>query len=169
MAFLVETGAGLSGANAYLTLDEADAYFDDRFITTWVGSAGQKQAAIIKATDYLDATYRWRGTRLTSTQGLAWPRGGAVDSDGLTLASDAVPEAVKAACAEMALIALNNTLVTNVTGEDRVQRVKAGSVEVEYATGAKDAGTRYAWVDRLLSDVAMSGTGALSRMTTRGW
>src|SRR5678815_4685019 len=60
MAFTVEDGSGVEDANAYIPIDYADEYFSDRAITTWTGSDAVKQAAIIKATDYIEKVY---GTR----------------------------------------------------------------------------------------------------------
>lgn len=168
MAFVAEDGTGLTTATSLLSVADADAYFEDRFITTWVGNAIQKQAALVKATDYVEATYTFRGQPVRSDQALSWPRTDAWDKNGLLLRADTVPQPVKAAVAELALLALSAPLVTNVKGDDRVSKVKAGSVEVEYEAGAKDAGTRYTFVDRLLSDLTSGGTGMV-RMTSRGW
>lgn len=169
MAFVVEDGSAKADANAYVTTAFVGSYFDDRFVTTWTGSDGQKQAAVVVATQYLDATYRWRGLKRTSTQRLGWPRVDVYDQDGYLIAADTVPEEVKAATAELALLALSGPLVANVTGDDRISRVKAGSVEIEYEAGAKEAATRYTMVDRLLGTLTASGTGGVSRMTVRGW
>jgi hypothetical protein len=68
-----------TGANANLTatalgIDPANAYIDTTFLTKYHASRGnalpvgvtvaQQQAAIVKATDYLDQRYRYKGVKL---------------------------------------------------------------------------------------------------------
>ena len=55
---IVEDGTGLANANAYVSVEFADEYFSARGNQTWVGlGSADKEAAIIKATDYLEAVY----------------------------------------------------------------------------------------------------------------
>ena len=63
MALVVEDGSGLSGANSYATAAQADTYASDRGLSAWTGDTATKEAALIRATDYLEATYReaWLG------------------------------------------------------------------------------------------------------------
>ena len=59
MAFVVEDGSEVAGANAYADVAFVDAYFNDRMITGWsmITDPAKKQANIIAATDYIDT--RW--------------------------------------------------------------------------------------------------------------
>lgn len=106
MPFLLETGVGLAGANAYVSVAEIDTYHADRGNAAWAGATGVKQIAIIRATDYIDKRFRrqFRGNRLGNTQGLQWPRYDAYDDDGDLL--QGIPEVLKQAAAEYALRAL---------------------------------------------------------------
>ena len=53
-----EDGTGLANANAYVSVEFADEYFSARGNQTWAGlGSADKEAAIIKATDYLEAVY----------------------------------------------------------------------------------------------------------------
>ena len=56
MALIVEDGSGLSGANSYASTAQADTYASDRGLTAWTGDTATKEAALIRATDYLEAT-----------------------------------------------------------------------------------------------------------------
>lgn len=106
MAHVVESGSGSSTANAYLSAADADTYFTDHGApAAWTGATAVKEQALRMATQYLDATYagRWRGTKGSSTQALAWPRIAAVDDDGYWYASDDLPVALEQATAEAAL------------------------------------------------------------------
>lgn len=60
MAFLVEDGSGVNGANAYMTVAEADTYFTDRGIAGWTGVDTIKQTALIKATDFIEKRFSSR-------------------------------------------------------------------------------------------------------------
>lgn len=106
MAFTPETGDGIIGANAYMTVAEVNAYHTDRGNATWTGSNIDKQRAIVRATDYIDKRFarKFRGTRLTQNQGLAWPRLDAFDNSDFLIHD--VPKQIKNACAEYALRAL---------------------------------------------------------------
>lgn len=141
MAFTVEDGTGIAGANAYITVAFADTYFDERGIEGWYGDTTEKQFAIIQATDWIDKRFgrRFIGLRSTSTQGLQWPRTSAIDYNAIEYV-DAVPLALQQACAEYALRALTALLVSDpekATAETPVgsvtylrQRVE-GAVEQE--------------------------------------
>ncbi len=158
MALLVETGAGLATANSYFGLHEATLYHADRGNSSWLeANSAQHMAALIKATDYLTASFgqRWLGRRAHETQALDWPRRGVVvrhgDGAWQSLASNLVPEAVKAATAELALLALKKDLLKPLPRGGQVKRVRvAGAVEQEFFEGAP-ATTDYPAVSGLLS------------------
>lgn len=113
MSFIVENGTVIAGANAYMTVAEADAYFANRMVTTWMALVPDvKQALIIAATDYIDI--RWgaylKGCRLTDTQPLEFPRTAFVDDAGVGV----IPETLKKATAEYALRADTAPLAPDV-------------------------------------------------------
>lgn len=79
MAFTVETGSGVAGANSYQTVAAFRSYHEDRGRTADVGTFSDAvvEAALIKATDHIER--RWLGSfigqsRLSSSQGLSFPR-----------------------------------------------------------------------------------------------
>lgn len=77
MAFIVEDGSNVPNANAYVSLEYADAYFTDRGNDTWLGYTNdQKQQRIIIATQYIDT--RWygelKGKYFYDEQSLEFPR-----------------------------------------------------------------------------------------------
>lgn len=113
MAIIVEDGTGLSTANAFIIIADADIYFSIAGNSTW-GSAEDepKQQAIIKATRYMEKRFsnRWRGLVMSSTQALSWPRNYVYDELGKEL-SDQVPVEIANACAEYAVYALNHELI----------------------------------------------------------
>lgn len=155
MTLIVEDGSGRADANAYVSVAEADAYFALRNNAAWAAAAAaDKEAAIVRATDYLDAGYAFRGVRASQTQALAWPRLAAEDDAGRAIAG--VPEAVRRACIELALRALDGELLPDAPRGGRVKSESLGPLSVTYADGAP-AGTARAAIDRLLRPVLRGG------------
>ena len=54
---IVHTGAAGAPYNSYASLADADAYHGARATTAWAGDDAAKTAALIRATDYIDASY----------------------------------------------------------------------------------------------------------------
>ena len=107
MAFTLETGTGIPGANAYVDEAYVDTHHADRGNTAWsTFSTTLKEAAIVRASEYIDKRFglRFRGVRATKGQGLEWPRLSAFDADGFLLSDvDALPRQLEKAAAEYAL------------------------------------------------------------------
>lgn len=144
MALIVEDGTGLANANAYASEAEVDAYhvLIGTPAASWADlSTAAKEAAIVEATQYIDALYHgsWQGYRLNSTQALDWVRSG-VYVDGFLLDQDAVPKRLKDATAILALASTTETLLVDVStpGSERTNRIKIGPMEkaVTYAGGS---------------------------------
>lgn len=108
MAFNATTGS--ADANAYITEAFADTHHADRGNTVWAGlTTGVKEAAIIRATDYIDKRFgkKFRGIRQAKDQALEWPRLDAFDDDGFLLSgTDEIPRKLQRATAEYALRAV---------------------------------------------------------------
>lgn len=115
MAFVAEDGTGLSNANSYTSVAFADDYFTDRGNTVWsAATTGQKQAALVRATDWVEKRFgrRFRGYKRSKTQSLEWPRLDAFDNDDFLLAGaeDNIPRQLLKAVCEYAVRALSATL-----------------------------------------------------------
>ncbi len=139
----IEVIAGSATAVAYDTAANADAYFTARGITAWTGDESAKEQALIRGADYLERRYRgrWVGVKATSTQALAWPRGYISDIDGYAIDATTVPEQVKRANFEAALLVLTGTNLEPVLSRGnsvKKKKVKAAVVETdtEYVAGA---------------------------------
>ncbi len=57
MTFTAHTGVSGADYNSYISVEDADAYHTDRANTDWTGTTATKQAALIRATDYIDTVY----------------------------------------------------------------------------------------------------------------
>lgn len=166
MALTVEDGTGLDDADAYISVDDADNYHDGRANAAWDDLADEaKEAAIRKATEYLDAVYarRWAGVRASDAQALAWPRAN-VEVDGVVLADDALPQQLVRACAELALKASAGDLAADVGR--MTTREKIGEIEVQYDTNRAPY-TTYRYVDALLAPLLLTTSGGVSRQVIR--
>ena len=162
MAFIAEDGTGIADANSYLSVADADSYHSDRGNALWTGVDAVKEAALIRATAYLEALYTWTsGIKSTQAQGLSWPRVWAFGRDGYALTG--VPVQVKDATAELALRSLSETL-----GADLGQQVlskKVGEVAVTYSEGST-ASKRYPLVDGMLRGLAAGRSGMVDLYLT---
>jgi len=66
-----------AGGNAYATLADAERWFAARHHPEWaVASVAARSGALIRAAEWLDHHFRFRGTRLRPDQPRAWPRSG---------------------------------------------------------------------------------------------
>ena len=136
-------------ADSYATIAEADAWHADRGRTTWTGADAVKEAALRRATTWIDAAFgaRFSGAKTGGrAQSLAWPRTGATDADGVAIPPDEIPVEIKQATYEAALRelvspgSLNPDIVPVTTTGGAVKRVrkKVGPLETEteYTEGA---------------------------------
>lgn len=107
MSHVVETGAGLSTANAYLTAAEFRAYWADHGAPAEVTGASDPdiEQAVRAGTQGLEVLYgnRYRGRRAHSAQALGWPRYGVADDDGWWVDAASLPQRLKDACAVISL------------------------------------------------------------------
>lgn len=146
MAFTTEDGTIVAGANSYVTVAYADTYHDDRGNTAWTGTDAVKQAALIKATDYVDQNYDFNGYIYDEDQALNWPRS-IINAD-----TDEIPDKLKQAVCLLALEALSEDL--NPTLGRNVKREKVDVIEVEYQDGASMSKSRPAIYGLLKSYVS---------------
>lgn len=153
MSLTIETGAIIAGADSYVDVTDCDTYHAARGNAAWTGTDAVKEAALRKAVAYLDGHYRNRlkGVMVDPVnQLLAWPRYDVV-IDGINIASDTIPQKLKDAQCELALIALTADLAPNVSAG--IKREKVDVLETEYFAGTPAGTTVYTAVNNLLSDL----------------
>ena len=170
MAFTVEDGTGVEGANAYITIAWADAYHADRGNAAWSGADTVKQQAIVRATDYIETRWagRFKGVQehLDPLQPLQWPRLNVRDINGLPVLG--IPVNLMRATAEYALRALTAQLLPDpdlAQGAIIAERKKIGPIETETrrAEVATPILQRYPTADRLLHPLLLSSSGHVYR------
>lgn len=146
MTLVVEDGNGLPTANSYADVAFADAYFSTRGVAAWTGSNSLKEAALIRATDYIDVVWgpKFLGTKAftypddpTTDQALEFPRDSRTAFIGNSSYSDiqfiygtsayqgtqptkpvAMPVCLKKSCCEYALRALAAALLVDPARDD---------------------------------------------------
>lgn len=177
------TTPGAVDADSYATLAAADAYFLARGIATWTGTDAVKEAALRRATTYLDNQYRgrWKGYKTAQTQALAWPRIGSggdsrfrspgdtfavygvVDADGFEIPTNEVPTQIKNATIEAALLAIagTTTLEPVLARGGMIKSEQVGPIAVTYMDGAP-AVDRYTAIEGLLRGLVNSTPGSSS-------
>lgn len=167
MAFTPEDGTGVTGANAYCSVADADSYFVlHRSSATWSAkTTTEKQTAILEATAWIDSEYRgmWVGSGiLMATQGLSWPRTEAYDAEGRLMTG--VPQDVVSATCELAIASFDAPLAAVRDLSKRVKRRKVGPIETEYETSGMSTGRVYPFVRSLLSGVSLRAVGSIPLM-----
>jgi len=137
---------GSASADSFVTLAEADDYFDTRLnVTGWTGAVDADQERALKSATRELTLLAWQGVRVTTTQALAWPRDGCPNPDTTGDGDDAfyeetiIPDRVKIATYELALAYLNAG-TTDLTLADQnagVIRKKVGPLETEWSAGQR--------------------------------
>ena len=149
MALVVEDGTGLSTAESYISVANADSYHSVRGNSTWTGADALKESALRRATTYIDGRYgpRFSGyRRLARDQALMWPRSDATDVEGWTIENDDIPVEIERATAEAALRELVDpgslSPDVEISTSGSIIREKVGPLEVEYSDPAAVDRTR---------------------------
>jgi len=153
MSLVVEDGTGRADAESYVALAFADDYHAKLDNAAWAAAGDTtREAALRRATQYLDTRYTFAGAPLTTTQALAWPR-------------DIAPwpvRAVQNATCEAALRALDGALYTDVADAPVTQET-VGPISVSYGVGQNGGQTRLTIIDDMLRALL----GGIGRMTLR--
>jgi hypothetical protein len=172
MTLNVETGTGAADSDAYASLEDCSTYTQARGLTFPTSPAGPAEAAIIRATAAIDATYRSRfsGEKLNGRgQALEWPRKYATDASGSDIDIDEVPfEIVEATCeAAVRELASPGAMMPDLERGGQIKALSAGSVSIEYGSNA-EARTTFSLIDGILSGLIGGGNSCLFGQAVRG-
>lgn len=138
---VVENGTGRLDANSYVSIIEADTYHSLRGNTIWASATeSDKVVALVRATDYVDARWKFTGEPVKSTQALTFPRKSEYLNKNGDDVSASVPVEIASATMEYALLVLGDgtaLIELSPAAEDAtqsrviMQRDKVGSLETE--------------------------------------
>lgn len=157
MAFTLEDGTGVTGANAFVSVGELNEFMVDRGEDVYANIDSEKQAAIITASqDYIDTFFTFKGTSLTDTQGMQIP------TDCVGLIAD-----IKRACCMSAVLDLKSRLFvdpTDIAQKNVIEEEsKVGSLmdKVVYSDEGGSYTTKYPTtaIDRILNKYTTGGSG----------
>jgi hypothetical protein len=156
MALIIQDENGtVEDANSYISLAFFKSYHDARGNSYSAYSDGALEAAIVRATDYLDQRFAFIGERQNDFQTTQWPRLNGYDRDDRYV--DGVPLEVKKATAEYALIAAGASLNPAPTRDAFGRKVQSRSESVgpisesfTYAQGAVFELPKYPAADQIL-------------------
>lgn len=131
----------------YGTLVQADAYHEARGNAAWTGVDSAREAALLRASVWLDATYRTRfpgyktGRR---AQVREWPRSDAADVNGEYIPFDEVPAEVLNATFEAALRELTEAgaLSPDFVAANHVVSESVGPISTTYRDNVTMADVR---------------------------
>jgi len=165
-----------ASANSYVTLADADAYFETvPNSATWIDkTTDQKNRALISATRWID-TLNFYGDRCDAGQALKWPRTN-YDVDNITLECSLIPSDIKYATYELARALANDTdAVTGNTGTSGLyDQVELGDLKVKYSKTSQAVGTInnifdvYPWLQSYLGAYCAGGSGSYQLRVFRG-
>lgn len=134
------TNPGAVDANSYVSVADATGYFSLSYNrTAWADAANSdKEKSLAEATRLLDQFVQWNGYIASTTQRLRWPRTSVIDQDGRAVSASVIPQAIKDATCELAYSILVNSGFD--ISENPVDKVKIGSISVDFDLGQKSAG-----------------------------
>ena len=163
-------------ANSYVTLTEANDYFDTSpDSSTWTNKTDdQKKRSLISAARGID-TFVFYGDRCDDGQALKFPRNN-YQVDGVELACTKIPNNIKYAQYELARALANDTdAITGTTGkEGNISEAKLGDLEVKFNTTTQNTGSVnnimdvYPWLQSYLGAYMLGGAGSYQVRVVRG-
>jgi hypothetical protein len=176
VAAVIDATLGGALANSYVTLADADAYFDTTpDSTNWDNkTTDQKNRALISATRWIDAL-SFYGDRCSETQALKWPRED-YKVDGIELACTLIPVGIEVATYELARALANDTdAITGNTGTTGIyDEVELGELKVKYNKTSQTSGVInnvfdvYPWLQTYLGPYCMGGAANYAVRLFRG-
>lgn len=132
MALVIEDGTVVAGANSYVSAAEIVAYASARGVTI---SASDAEMSAVLAMDYLESfRSRYKGTKVSATQPLQWPRKDVV-IDGADFPSNEIPKELKSAQCQSCIEIANGFELMPSTDNFAVSMEKVDVITVQYATG----------------------------------
>jgi len=150
LTLVLESGAGVVGANSYASSAEGDDYhLGHLYATVWTAaSSASKAAALVMATRLIDACWAFGGKRVADDQALQWPRYECPDPDSNAdviptqavprtgfFASDDLPKVLVAATCELARCLLVEDLVASDIGDGVAAIRFAGTLSLDFKPG----------------------------------
>ena len=176
MAATITATLSSATANSYVTLAEANTYFETvPDSTTWDNkSDDQKNRSLIAATRWIDS-FVFFGDRCDHGQALKFPRNN-YQVDDVELACTAIPNNIKYAQYELARALANDTdaMTGNIGTNGNIAEAKLGDLAVKYNVASQGTGSVnnimdvYPWLQSYLGAYMIGGAGSFQMRVVRG-
>ena len=176
MAATINATVKDANANSYVTLTEANTYFEPvPDSSTWTNKTDdQKNRALISATRWIDS-FVFYGDRCDDGQALKFPRNN-YQVDGVELACSTIPLNIKYAQYELARALANDSeaMTGNVGTDGNIEEVKLGDIQVKYNIQSQGTGSvnnvldKYPWLQSYLGAYMLGGAGSFQLRAVRG-
>ena len=176
MAATINATVKDANANSYVTLTEANTYFETvPDSSTWTNKTDdQKNRALISATRWIDS-FVYYGDRCDDGQALKFPRNN-YQVDGVELACSTIPVNIKYAQYELARALANDSeaMTGNVGTDGNIEEVKLGDIQVKYNIQSQGTGSvnnvldKYPWLQSYLGAYMLGGAGTFQLRAVRG-
>ena len=176
MAATITATLSSASANSYVTLAEANTYFETvPDSTTWDDkTVDQKNRALIAATRWIDS-FMFFGDRCDQGQALKFPRNN-YQVDDVELSCTTIPVNIKYAQYELARALANDTdaMTGNVGTNGNITEAKLGDLAVKYNTSTQGSGSVnnimdvYPWLQSYLGAYMIGGAGSYRLRIVRG-
>ena len=176
MAATITATLSSATANSYVTLAEANTYFETvPDSSTWTSKTDdQKNRALISATRWIDS-FVFYGDRCDSGQALKFPRNN-YQVDDVELACSAIPNNIKYAQYELARALANDTdaMTGNIGTNGNIAEAKLGDLAVKYNVASQGTGSVnnimdvYPWLQSYLGAYMIGGAGTFQMRAVRG-
>ena len=176
MAATINATVKDANANSYVTLTEANTYFETvPDSSTWTNKTDdQKNRALISATRWIDS-FVYYGDRCDDGQALKFPRNN-YQVDGVELACSTIPINIKYAQYELARALANDyeAMTGNVGTDGNIEEVKLGDIQVKYNIQSQGTGSvnnvldKYPWLQSYLGAYMLGGAGSFQMRVVRG-
>ena len=157
---------GATDSNSYVTLSEADAYFEDRMHSSSWDAITDQEPFLISASQMLDWYINWKGFKTSDTQFMLWPRKDVVRRNGTTVANNIIPNEIKTAVFELTISSLENDRLEDnpMAGIDQL---KVSSLVIKASVGGVDSTAKNVIpekVYKILSDLYTLGGMSVVRL-----
>ena len=176
MAATINATVKGENANSYVTLAEANVYFETvPDSSTWTNkTTDQQNRSLIAATRWIDS-FVYYGDRCDDGQALKFPRNN-YQVDGVELACSKIPNNIKYAQYELARALANDTdaMTGNVATNGNISEAKLGDLEVKYNLASQGVGSvnnimdGYPWLQSYLGAYMIGGAGSFQMRVVRG-
>lgn len=145
--FVIEDGTAKTDATSYATVAQYRQYWENRGVDYSSTPLESIEARLNLATEYIDSTYDFDGTRVDEDQALSWPRYDATDRHGKYIDYETIPQRLIDATCYLA-------------AQDGLQFVDDGIKSLSYGGVSKTFGNRgkkFPVADKLLSALVIQG------------